>query len=289
MARSGGTYSLPEAAFVSGTVIDETKVNSDLSDIAAALTQSVSKDGQTTMTGNLPMGSTKLTSLAVGTAATDSVNLVQVQTGVLNYAIDTGTGTAYAVALSPSVTVVSGMSVRFKAVNANSGAAPTLAINGGTAYAITWPSGAALVAGNIAANSNVEVIYNLATTSWHLQALPSLAGLLQAAVTNTVSVGFGVTPYSAGTKSSGTFTPDPANGNYQYATNGGAHTLAAPTSDCGLVIYYLNNASAGAITFSGFTVGSSTGDALTTTNTNKFMIQILRINSVATYVVKSLQ
>ena len=46
---------------------------------------------------------------------------------------------------------------------------------------------------------------------------------------------------------------------------------------------------AGAITFTGFTVGASTGDALTTTNASKFTISVWRINGVSSYVVKALQ
>lgn len=52
MPRNGsGTYTLPQAAFVPGTTISSSAMNSDLSDIAAALTQSVSADGQTPFTG----------------------------------------------------------------------------------------------------------------------------------------------------------------------------------------------------------------------------------------------
>lgn len=105
----------------------------------------------------------------------------------------------------------------------------------------------------------------------------------------TITKGFYVTPNNIGTVSTGTTTPDAANGNYQYYTNNGAHTLAAPANDSAIDILITNGASAGAITFSGFTVGSSTGSALTTTNTNKFIISIKRINSVATYSIYALQ
>lgn len=65
MSRNGsGTYSLPEAAFVYDTVISETAVNSNFSDIATALTASLAKDGQTTPTANLPMGGYKHTGAA---------------------------------------------------------------------------------------------------------------------------------------------------------------------------------------------------------------------------------
>lgn len=54
MPRNGnGSYSLPQAPFVPGTVISSAAVNSDFSDIAAALTGSVSADGQTPITGVL--------------------------------------------------------------------------------------------------------------------------------------------------------------------------------------------------------------------------------------------
>ncbi len=52
MPRNGtGTYSLPEPPFVAGTTISSAAVNSDLSDIASALTGSLPRDGQAGMSG----------------------------------------------------------------------------------------------------------------------------------------------------------------------------------------------------------------------------------------------
>ena len=54
MPRNGqGIYSLPEPAFIPGTVISSAAVNEDFSDIATALTDSVAADGQTPVTGQL--------------------------------------------------------------------------------------------------------------------------------------------------------------------------------------------------------------------------------------------
>lgn len=54
MPRNGsGSYSLPQPPFVPNTVISSSAVNSDLNDIASALTGSVSADGQTPITGVL--------------------------------------------------------------------------------------------------------------------------------------------------------------------------------------------------------------------------------------------
>ena len=50
-----GTYTLPSGNPVTaGTTITTTWANNTLNDIATALTQSVSKDGQTTWIGDMP-------------------------------------------------------------------------------------------------------------------------------------------------------------------------------------------------------------------------------------------
>jgi hypothetical protein len=104
-------------------------------------------------------------------------------------------------------------------------------------------------------------------------ALPGVTGtILSTGESKTLSKGFDISDINAGTKSSGTFTPDPADGQIQRAVNGGAHTLAPPSKICQLVIHYTNNSSAGAITTSGFTL--VTGDAFTTSDTHEFVCYI---------------
>jgi len=107
----------------------------------------------------------------------------------------------------------------------------------------------------------------------------------------TTTGGYRFTSYNAGTLTAGqTYTPDSYNGNYQYYTNNGAHTIVGPAFDCALDVLISNGASAGAITFSGYTVSSTnTGDLLTATNGHRFIISIRRIASVSTYVIKALQ
>ena len=58
----------------------------------------------------------------------------------------------------------------------------------------------------------------------------SLAALLQAGVTNTITKGFTLTPNNLGNITN--FTINPAVGNYQYGTNHGATTWTAPATDC---------------------------------------------------------
>jgi hypothetical protein len=89
MARNGsGTYVRTDGVRTGSTVfaqqqsagvnIEATLLDVEAQDMADALTQSLSKDGQTVPTANLPMGGFKLTGLANGSALTDSVAYGQV-------------------------------------------------------------------------------------------------------------------------------------------------------------------------------------------------------------------
>lgn len=69
----------------------------------------------------------------------------------------------------------------------------------------------------------------------------------------------------------------------QHITNGGVFTITAPGTDGSCLLDITNNASAGAITFSGFSVGTNTGDAFDTTNTHSFTVMIWRNNGVSGY------
>jgi hypothetical protein len=83
MSRNGsGTYTLPAGnPVVTGTTISSTWANNTLTDIATALTGSLSADGQTTATGALQMGNNKITGLANGTVSTDAATFGQIPDG----------------------------------------------------------------------------------------------------------------------------------------------------------------------------------------------------------------
>ena len=87
--------------------------------------------------------------------------------------------------------------------------------------------------------------------------------------------GASATPFNAGTKTSGTFTPDEANANFQHVIN------------CTLVIQYTNNGSAGTITVSSFT--KVDGDDATTTDGDDFFYYITKLNGFSLLTVKALQ
>ncbi len=81
MSRNGsGVYSLPVNSWnpaISGVSATAADWQNLANDIAAALTQSLSADGQTPVTGNLPMTGNKLTGLGAGSATGDSVRWEQ--------------------------------------------------------------------------------------------------------------------------------------------------------------------------------------------------------------------
>jgi len=86
----------------------------------------------------------------------------------------------------------------------------------------------------------------------------------------TLDVGFDTTAVADGTKTTGTYTLVYTGSNMKTATNGGAHTLAPQASDGTIVVQYTNNASAGALTTSGY--DTVNGDDLTTADGDDFML-----------------
>lgn len=107
----------------------------------------------------------------------------------------------------------------------------------------------------------------------------------------TITGGYSVSPFNptSNIAAYGTWTPDPANGNYQFANSNGAVTIAVPVSNCAIDVLITNGINAKTITLSGYTVGSSTGDTYTTTAGYRFLLMIRKINSIATYLWKALQ
>ena len=102
------------------------------------------------------------------------------------------------------------------------------------------------------------------------------ADTVKSDTTATLTAGYAATPVDDGTKSSGTYTPAETTGSMRYIVNGGAFTLAPPTNNTTLIVQITNNASAGAITTSGFT--KVTGTAPGTTDGDDFLAYITKIN-----------
>lgn len=160
MSRDGsGTFSLPEAPFVYDTVISETAVNNNFSDIANGLTQSLSKDGQTLPTANLPMDGYKHTGVANATARTDYAAAGQVQDGSFTWCSVGGTADAITLTPTPAIAAyATGQEFRFLATATNTGAT-TIAVSGLSAKTVQ-NDGSALAAGDITNGKMYSVTYD---------------------------------------------------------------------------------------------------------------------------------
>jgi hypothetical protein len=95
--NGNGTFSAytPGNPAVTGSVVSSTAFNNTVNDIATGLSNTLTRDGQSPATANIPMGGNKLTNLANGTAATDAAAFGQfnASSGATNVGfIQSGTG-----------------------------------------------------------------------------------------------------------------------------------------------------------------------------------------------------
>lgn len=99
--------------------------------------------------------------------------MIDIQAG--NYALDTGAANAYVVALDPAIVAYAdGMTVRVKAVNANTGAS-TLNTGGGVKSLVS-DVGAALAAGDIPSGSIFTATYILAADKFYITSMVQSQG-----------------------------------------------------------------------------------------------------------------
>lgn len=87
-----------------GIKIVASRMDGEFDGIATGLSNCITKDGQTTITQNIPFNSKKITGLANGTDRTDVINVGQVQDNQFNYWGTTG-GSADVYTLTPSPTI----------------------------------------------------------------------------------------------------------------------------------------------------------------------------------------
>jgi hypothetical protein len=159
--NGSGTFNINTAGqpVVTGTVITSTAFNLLTSDLATGLSTAMTKDGQTTATANIPMGTFKLTGLGAGSNATDSAQYGQLQAGATTIATVTGTDTLTG-SLTPAIAAyATGNLFSFVAANTNTGAA-TINLNSLGAKSITKAGTTALAAGDIVSNRIYLIEYD---------------------------------------------------------------------------------------------------------------------------------
>jgi hypothetical protein len=160
MARDGnGNYTKAEADFVGGSVINATAMNSNFDDIAVALTNSIAKNGETKVTGDIDFNSNKAVNVKDATASADATNLKVIQNRVGVHGTSSGTNTI-TLTLSPAISgYVAGQEFTFKAGGTNT-KATTLNINAKGAKGVLTQQGLALTAGSIVKDKFYKVRYD---------------------------------------------------------------------------------------------------------------------------------
>ena len=163
MPRSGGVYTLPPGYFATdGTTIEVWQHNPPFEDVAQALTDSLPRDGSAPMTGNLAMGSNKITGLAAGTNPADAVRFDQLPT----FTPTTATLTAGTNALGQGPITTDQVTITVAAANPSGATLPTavagkrviIANRGANPVNIYPATGAAI--GALAANAPVLLAVN---------------------------------------------------------------------------------------------------------------------------------
>ena len=176
MPRDGnGTYVRTDGSREGGAVFDEQRqevpdgrilaplMDRHAQDMADAITGSVARDGQGGMTGDLNMGTNKVTRMADATARSDAATLGQLLDLITPFLGATLVGgTANAITLTPTQALtqhVIGRGFRFMLKAAPTGSL-TVAISGEDPVEVRLASGGSFVEGAAANGRYVTIIYN---------------------------------------------------------------------------------------------------------------------------------
>lgn len=172
MPRSGGTYTRTDGTLsgsdvfqqeeAGGIDITSAKLDAEAQDMANALSESIARDGQTTITANLPMAGYRHTNVGTSSSRTHYGRTDQVQDGAYVFDTTGGSSNAYTANLSPAITSYAhGMEIVLEASFSNTGAA-TVNIDGvGAADIKKGPTGAVdLDAGDIPSGKLCKLVYD---------------------------------------------------------------------------------------------------------------------------------
>lgn len=165
-----GNYVAPSNSWnpaVGGTTIDSSDWNSTQSDYETALSSVITKDGQTTITANLPMSGFKHTGVNPNSGSTSRTEYTSggtMQDGVpIDAGYTGGTSTAFTATLTPAITAYADKQCFRVIFNAASGATPTINFNTVGAKKIYWNNAGSttqVTTGDIPINYPAELRYD---------------------------------------------------------------------------------------------------------------------------------
>jgi hypothetical protein len=182
------------------------------------------------------------------------------------FATTTGTASAYLVDFTPNRVVGVGFSMRCM-FHLDCNAQPTMKVDNNAAFEIvdddTFVNGShrPLDAGDITTGMNLVLTFKSAINKFVVTGGLAMQKLVRDLNMNGFTLvnagdfieGFNAIPQNIGIITSGTVALAAVTGNKKFLTNGGAFTLAAPTTDTNIELIVTNNSSAGAIALNGFT------------------------------------
>jgi hypothetical protein len=164
------------------------RMDAEMDGFATGLSTCITKDGQTTVTANLPMATFIHTGVGAATARTHYSRTDQVQDGSLNWVDGGGTSDAITAAYSiPLTALIDGQLCYVRATAANATTTPTFSPSSLTARTIVKSGNQALVAGDIFGDGHELILrYRLSDTKWELLN-PAVGGFATLSGNNTFS------------------------------------------------------------------------------------------------------
>ncbi len=247
---------------VDGTDITATVHNALTADLASGLSNAICKDGQTTVTANIPFGGNKLTGVGAATARTDAASLATIQDGTGVYVATVG-GTADVITLtvSPAITSYAAGQVFYWIASGANTTSVTVNVSGLGAKALTKDGSTALVANDILSGALIGGRYD--GTRFQLIARPTVSA---AATLTNKTLALGSNTISGTTAQFNTALSDG-----DFATLAGTETLTAKT------INLTSNTLSG--TTAQFNTALSDGDFATLAGTETLTAKTINLTS----------
>ena len=153
---------------------------------ASGLTQCITKDGQTTITANLPMAGFKHTGVGLATQSSHYSRYDQVSEGKFNWKVATGTGDAIELNYDiPYTAYNDGMEICLRVLAANTITTPTIDVDGLGTRTLVKSDLSALEAGDLFAGKQLILRYDLANTRFVI--VNALASDIPALIASDVS------------------------------------------------------------------------------------------------------
>lgn len=164
------------------------RMDAEMNGMATGLSTCITKDGQTTVTANLPMATYRHTGVGAAVNRTDYARAGEVQDGSFNWVDGGGTADAITASYSiPLTALVDGQLCFVRATAANATTTPTFSPSGLTARTIVKNGNHALAAGDIAGDGHELILrYRLSDTKWELLN-PAVTGVPTLTGNNTLS------------------------------------------------------------------------------------------------------